>query len=191
MKTDKLEKFVQEHRNEFDDMTPDPAIWDKIGKREPEKPSVNWTTILLRVAAVVVIFVSAYIFVDYLSKSGSLNNEVANNEVVDPKDADMARELMEAEYYYTSQIDERREELYCLTVNNTSLRKDVDTELGDLDKTFAELKNDLKDNADNEEVILAMIRNYRLKLEILDQILKQIRSADKNNDCHESESINM
>jgi len=190
MKTDKLEKFVKDHRNEFDDLVPDPALWDKIEKREPEKPLMNWTVVLLRVAAVVVIFVSAYIFIDYLIRSGS-SNEVVKNEMLDPEDTDMARELMEAEYYYTAQIDERKEEFYCLTVNNSGLRNDVNAELVDLDKTFAELKDDLKDNADNEEVILAMIRNYRLKLEILDQILKQLRSADKNNDCHESESINM
>jgi len=190
MKTDKLEKFIKDHRDEFDDLTPDPAIWDKIGKREPEKPSMNWTAILLRVAAVVVIFVSAYIFIDYLLKPDT-SNKIAKNEMLNPEDADMARELMEAQYYYSSRIDERKEEFYCLTVNNTGLRKDIDAELVDLDKTFAELKDDLKDNADNEEVILAMIRNYRLKLEILDEILKRLRAADKNNDCHESESIKM
>jgi hypothetical protein len=190
MKTDKLEKFVKDHRGEFDDLTPNPAIWDRIGKREPDKSSMNWTTILLRVAAVVVIFVSAYIFIDYVSNSG-ITNEIAVNEEIDPEDADMARELMEAEYYYTSQIDERKEEFYCMTVNNAGLRNDIDAELVDLDKTFTELKNDLKDNADNEEVILAMIRNYRLKLEILDEILNQLRSVKNNKDCHESESINM
>lgn len=190
MKTDKLEKFIKDHRGEFDDLVPDPKIWDKIEKREPGKHSVNWTTVLLRVAAVVVIFVSAYIFVDYLSKS-DISNEVAKNEMIDPEDADMARELMEAEYYYTNQIDERKEEFYCLTVNNAGVRDDIDAELIDLDKTFSELKDDLKDNADNEEVIMAMIQNYRLKLEILDEILKQLRAADKNNKCHESESINM
>jgi len=190
MKTDKLEKFINDHRNEFDDLTPDPALWDRIKKREPEKTSVNWTTVLLRVAAVVVIFVSGYIFIDYLSNSGN-SREFVKNEIPDPEDENMARELIEAEYYYTTRIDERREEFYCLTSNNTGLRNDINTELVDLDKTFNELKEDLKDNADNEEVILAMIRNYRLKLEILDEILKQLRSADKNNDCYESENINM
>jgi hypothetical protein len=190
MKTDKLEKFVKDHRNEFDDLVPDPALWDRIEKREPERTSVNWTTVLLRVAAVVVIFVSGYIFIDYLTKSSD-SQELAKNEAIDSEDENMARDLIEAEYYYTTRIDERREEFYCLTSNNTGLRDDINTELVDLDKTFNELKEDLKDNADNEEVILAMIRNYRLKLEILDEILKQLRSADKNNDCYESESINM
>ena len=56
---------------------------------------------------------------------------------------------------------------------------------------FKSLKEDLKDNADNEEVVFAMIQNYRLKLDILEEILLQLRSAEKNNDCYENESVNM
>ncbi len=190
MKTDKLEKFVIDNRNAFDDLEPNPAIWDKIQKREPETVSLNWTKILVRAAAVAVIFVSSYIFIDYLSNQNQ-NRVLAENEMIDPDDAGMVQELMEAEYYYTSQIDERKEEFYCLTANNTGLRDDVNLEMVELDQVFKNLKEDLKDNADNEEVVFAMIQNYRLKLEILEEILMQLRSAEDNNDCYENESINM
>ena len=36
MKTDKLEKFIADNRDEFDDLIPGPGVWDKIQKREPE-----------------------------------------------------------------------------------------------------------------------------------------------------------
>lgn len=190
MKTDKLEKFINENRNEFDDLVPDPALWDKIQKREPEPVSLNWTNFLIRVAAVAVIFVSGYIFIDYLTQDDQ--TQVVVNEVqIDPNDAGMVEDLMEAEYYYTSQIEERKEEFYCLTANNTGLRDDLNMEMVELDQVFKNLKEDLKDNADNEEVVFAMIQNYRLKLEILEEILLQLRSAEKNNDCNENESINM
>ena len=190
MKTDKLEKFINENRDDFDDLVPDPAIWDKIQKREPETVSVNWTNILIRVAAVVVIFVSGYIFIDYLTHDDQ-SQVLVNEEQIDPNDAGMVEELMEAEYYYTSQIEERKEEFYCLTANNTGLRDDINLEMVELDQVFKNLKEDLKDNADNEEVVFAMIQNYRLKLEILEEILSQLRAAEKNNDCYENESINM
>jgi UDP-3-O-[3-hydroxymyristoyl] glucosamine N-acyltransferase len=56
--------------------------------------------------------------------------------------------------------------------------------LPDMAKEFRELKNDLHDNANNEEVIVAMIQNYRIKLEILKDILQQLKSTEekKNND---------
>lgn len=190
MQTDKLEKFVIENRNSFDDLEPNPAIWDKIQKREPETSSLNWTKILVRAAAVAVIFVSSYIFIDYLSNQNN-GMVLSEKEMIDPNDAGMVQELMEAEYYYTAQIDERKEEFYCLTANKTGLRDDINLEMVELDQVFKNLKEDLKDNADNEEVVFAMIQNYRLKLEILEEILMQLRSAEDNNDCYENESINM
>ena len=190
MKTDKLEKFVADNRNEFDDLVPDSAIWDKIQKREPKTVSLNWTNILVRAAAVVVILVSSYILIDYMANKNQ-SPLVANQETVDPEDAGMVQDLMEAEYYYTSQIDERKEEFYCLTANNSGLREDINLEMVELDQVFKNLKEDLQDNADNEEVVFAMIQNYRLKLEILEEILSQLRSAEKNNDCYENETINM
>ena len=53
MKTDKLEKFVVDNRDEFDNLTPNPAIWDKIQKREPETVSLNWTNILVVLGLVI------------------------------------------------------------------------------------------------------------------------------------------
>jgi hypothetical protein len=51
----------------------------------------------------------------------------------------------------------------------------------ELDKVFEELKRDLKDNSDNEEVIEAMIQNYRIKLEVLDEILTQLKKSRGSN----------
>ena len=48
-----------------------------------------------------------------------------------------------------------------------------------MDKAFAELKGDLEDNVDNEEVVAAMMENYQLKLRILEEILSEL---EKEND---------
>lgn len=116
---------------------------------------------------------------------------LAEQELMEPGDAKMVQELIEADYYYASQISEKKEEFYCLTANNTGLRDDVNMEFVELDKVFKDLKEDLKDNADNEEVVFAMIQNYRIKLEILEEILMQLRSVEENNDCYENESVNL
>ena len=74
MKTDKLEQFIIDNRNEFDDLEPNPAIWDKIQKREPKTVELNWTKVLVGAAAVAVIFVSSYIFFDYINKQNIIWN---------------------------------------------------------------------------------------------------------------------
>jgi hypothetical protein len=52
---------------------------------------------------------------------------------------------------------------------------DAKRELAALDSIYSDLKQDLKDNIDNEEVVSAMIENYRLKLDVLEGILNQIQ----------------
>ena len=182
MKTDKLEKFIIDNRDEFDELIPSPMLWDKIETREAKTVHLNWRTIGIRVAAVVVIFISSYYFHDFVQNRNTRQNIAISESRIDGTNS-MYQELVEAEFYYTSQIAETREAVFYLTSNNHSLRNDINTELLDLDKVFQELKNDLNDNADNEEVIVAMIQNYRLKLEILKDILHQLESTEnKNND---------
>ena len=188
MKTDKLEKFVIDNRDDFDDLEPNPAIWDKIQKKEPKKLELNWTKILVRAAAVVVIFVSSYIFIDYINKQNT-DPGFAETETMDPEDALIYQDLREAEFYYSSMIEQRKEEFYNMAGND--LRKEINVELTELDNVFRELKEDLKDNADNEEVVVAMIQNYRLKLEILEEILFQLGPANDNTKDDEDEIINL
>lgn len=183
MKTDNLEQFIIDHKNEFDELEPSPILWDKIQTREPKTVKLNWKTIGLRVAAVVVIFIASYYFHDFVeNRNSSQNVVVANEEQQNP----LYQELMEAEFYYSTQIEETKQAVFHLTSNNHSLRKEINLELVDLDKVFQELKNDLNDDADNEEVIVAMIQNYRLKLEILNDILKQLEATDEKENKNEA-----
>ena len=78
--------------------------------------------------------------------------------------------------------------MFRLTAQDPDLRSEIDMELVDLDRVFLDLKDDLKDNADNEEVIEAMIQNYRLKLEILEEMLMVLKESDntQNEQGHEN-----
>lgn len=190
MSNDKLERFIIDHHDEFDDLEPNPAVWDRIQTREPVKQSPDWTRILWRAAAIAVIFVSSFIFIDYLVDRDRMD-VLAESASEEPEVNAVYQELMEAEFYYSSQIEQRREEFYQLAGNNPALRKEINMELSDLDNIFLELKEDLNDNADNEEVVVAMIQNYRLKLEILEQILQQLQSANEKNKSHEEDSVIM
>jgi len=183
MTTDKLEKFILENREGFETHEPNPDVWARIKIPEPEKKtiSLNWKTIALRVAAVVVIFVSSYYFHDFMNQGES--NGVA--EIQFEKDP-IYQELLEAELYYSSEINYKKKEFFILTSNSPSLQNNINLELETLDAIFKDLKEDLNDNADNQEVIEAMIQNYRIKLEILNDMLNQIKSTqEKSNDNEE------
>lgn len=176
MKTDQLEQFVRDHREEFDDMVPDPALWNKIRPEEVKTFRLNWKTIGLRAAAVVIIFISSYYFHDLVDDRQQLRmvaNEASENNAV-------FQNLIEAEMYYTTQINYKKEELFKQTSAHLDLRDMVLNDLTDLDKVLLELKADLGDNAANGAVVDAMIQNYRLKLSILEDILSQLQTTEED-----------
>ncbi|MEP3126700.1 MAG: hypothetical protein ABJL37_13670 [Ekhidna sp.] len=78
-------------------------------------------------------------------------------------------EMVELEHFYNSEINQK------ITLIKTQLTDDhILQDLEDMDNAFAELKADLKENVDNEEVVTAMMENYRLKLQILEEILSEL-----------------
>lgn len=83
---------------------------------------------------------------------------------VEPKN-----EMAEMEQYYNAEINQKVT-LIKSQLGDDSILKDLEA----MDAAFAELKTDLKDNVDNEEVVTAMMENYRLKLKILEEILSEL-----------------
>ncbi|MEQ9468810.1 MAG: hypothetical protein RLN88_15480 [Ekhidna sp.] len=78
-------------------------------------------------------------------------------------------EMAEMEQYYNAEINQKVT-LIKSQLGDDSILKDLEA----MDAAFAELRTDLKDNVDNEEVVTAMMENYRLKLKILEEILSEL-----------------
>ncbi len=89
-------------------------------------------------------------------------------------------DLYEAEAYYTSQIDIAKQELIDQEDVSPEIKMELRNEFLELDSTYADLENDLKENVGNERVVEAMIQNYRIKLEILEEVLSQLKETEEN-----------
>lgn len=178
MSPDKLEKYILDHREDFDDMEPDTSVWERVETRKAPVIRINWKDIAWKAAAVAVIFTASYFFHDYMAsrKQNNARQFSEMNEEASP----IVRELIEAEAYYSAQINQKKDEVFRLTASNPEVRHEIDMELVDLDQVYNELKEDLKDNAANEEVIEAMIQNYRLKLEILEEMLMVLKQTNES-----------
>jgi len=172
MNKDHLEEFIRENRPMFDDATPAPEVWDRIlVGLGPAARVVPWRTWLYRAAAVLLIFSSSWLIHDMVYHASEDRIGTAEQQILSPE----ASELLEAELWYGGQIATAQEELVRLTADLPGLREEINAELAGLDTAYAELKRDLGDEAANEEIIAAMIQNYRMKLMILEDILAQVR----------------
>lgn len=180
---DKLEKFIQENREAFDIHEPRPEIWDKIEKNIRPKKSINWRLVIGRAAAVILIFAASYMVHNIIDNR---KGEIAHSRTRKEKEL-VIPELREAEVYYSNLIDEKLQEIKPMFSEDPMLEKEISYDLNQLDSIYEDLKKDLSDNIANQEVIEAMIQNYRLRLSILEDVLSQLKpEEDDNNTKYDS-----
>jgi hypothetical protein len=185
--SDRLEDFVKQHREQFDLREPDPSVWLKInpsavpvepvpmdpGHAVRERRPLRWLRIA---AAVALIFAGSSAGIYYLARGGA-EAELYSTELF--------REMQESELYYNQLVAERYMELQPYLASDPSVGRMLEADMEELDEVFEDLKKDLQDNVSNPEVIEAMIMNYRLKLEILEDMLYQLK--EKENQDYEDE----
>jgi hypothetical protein len=172
---DELKIFAEKNRESFeihklnlDDAWKD--IEHKLDEQVTNTIKIPWGTIL-KVAAVFFIVMAAGIGFYLNNQRISLDrNGIALHNI--------SAELADTEAFYATQISEKIKLIEYATGTVDPL---VLSQLQLLDDDYSSLKNDLKDNADNEEVINAMIEYYRLKLSMLETILDEIQKNDDKN----------
>jgi len=99
-------------------------------------------------------------------------------------------EIQETEQYYSQMVTQRYDELKPFLMENPGALRMLTDDMEELDEVYLDLKEDLKDNVSNPEVIEAMILNYRVKLEILEDLLNQLKEKE-NQDYENDESYSL
>lgn len=168
---DPFKILIDNERDSFDTLLPPPDMWARIDARmERPAPMLRFISPLRVVAAVaimVVLSVAAFQLMQH-------RNVVPDHQTLSAID----QQVMEAARFYESQISHKQQQLIELTASQPAVREDVETDMAELDQALRELKTDLKDNIDNAEVLQAMIQTYRMKLDMLEQILSYLQPAD-------------
>ncbi|MFA5330114.1 MAG: hypothetical protein WC384_20135 [Prolixibacteraceae bacterium] len=169
MKSDRLESFVNENRHEFDQMEPSDKVWNDISNRLNIQPKQKIRkNIWLKVAAIAVILslIPAIVYEVRLIELKRTVKAVQGDPEV--------RELIEAEAFYAQEVSGKLVEIQKCYKVHPELKLEIEGDLNELEMMYLSLKNDLKDNISNKEVIEAMIENNRNRMKLVDDILKQI-----------------
>ncbi|WP_462253080.1 hypothetical protein [Ekhidna sp.] len=147
---DNLKDHIDKSREDFEIYPFDSEKgWEAISRKvAPAQKNDPWK--LFGMAACFALIISSTIFF--------------MNPVTQPSD-----EIAELEDFYNTEINQK------ITLVKNHIKDDrILEDLATMDKAFAELKADLSENVDNQEVITAMMENYQLKLRILEEILKEL-----------------
>lgn len=180
---DRLERFVRDNREAFDDYEPSNDLWKKIeketAKQQPKGKRLNGKIMSLggpkfawRIAAsIAIVFTISYLAFNY-------GKSVAQNPDIVALSPTYAKELTQ----FTSLVEEKRGELKFLEQEDPMLYHDFNAELKGLDQDYQKLKAELPKNPNQEELLKAMTQNLSMQIELLNQQLQIIQKikASKN-----------
>jgi hypothetical protein len=167
---DNLEKFILEHRAEFDDAVPSLGVWSKIDCRLEQRPvyRIVWMRRLRAAAAVALLLTAGGVTGAYMTSSSQKVKSLAD---VSPEHAEM-------EKFFNRQVSEKLAQL-------AAYRQDdfVKTDIQELDSFYLELKLELEHApaGSEDKIVQAMIENYQTKIEILEQVLEKVQTTNPTN----------
>ena len=174
-----LEKHIKNQRLLLDSDTPRQGHEKRFLQKLERLPVRRFQIrhVLQVAASVAVILASAFVIISQ-NKSGG---KVAQGQI--------PAAIMEADMYYTSQVNARYDQIEDFSFDNTEEKTVLLDELKELDTHQQQLMSDLKANPDDDRVINALIRHYQIKLEVMDQIINQLnqyRTETSKNQENES-----
>lgn len=174
---DRFEDFIKDNADSFDFLEPKADLWDGVEKNLDRKQRFNWSRIATRTAAVAAIFIVSFVIQKFIfSDNFNLPSQEAKIEIP---------ELQEAEMYYNNVINTKLNNVQPLLQEHPYLQEELNTDLNALENIYDELKNDLKDDIANQEVLEEMIQNYRLRIQILEEMAGFI---NENNEEQETKN---
>ncbi|MBC7826654.1 MAG: hypothetical protein H7122_02825 [Chitinophagaceae bacterium] len=192
----RLEKFVRNHRAEFDSDEPDPQLWKKLEQQLHSGVSDKklHRMMIIRWSAVAAVTILATLGVFYFTNKPATNGVAGNgsniqtNEIMNAINPVYAKEV----YHFTQLIELKQTELKKIAKEQPALYNEFIGDITTLDSSYNALKKELPQNPNREQLLEAMIENLRLQTDLLNHqllIIKKIKQTKTISDEKNSKSI--
>jgi len=169
---DKIEDYIRNNRKDLDKYTPSPESWKRIKAAvKKRKTPLIW---LSAAAMIVVILGTAALYYVWENKGKSLLTSKEIEAILEKTDP----HLKETEIYYNNLVNNLYSEATPLLTDYPDIEKELFKDLSEIDSICTDIKRDLKDNIANQEVIEALINNYRIKIRLLEDMLNILKQND-------------
>jgi hypothetical protein len=170
---DNLEEYIMKHREEMDSYKPSQSIRRKLRKELKTGRNMRWISIAAMLTVILGTTLVLFRPGTKLSQqsAGENNyNTLMNNNL----------QLKETEIYYNNLANSLYREATPMLAHFPEIKKELFTDINQLDSICSEIKKDLKDNVANQDVIEALIQNYRLKIGLLEDMLEALKENEEN-----------
>jgi hypothetical protein len=175
---ERLKKYIRKNRDSFDEREPLEGHFDRFRQKlETRKPARKVNLFMVAAAAAISgIILTGTLGILYNNSSlNRFNSQEQSLSVISP-------ELKEVENYYLSQISTKYDQIVSLKKNATpEIASEVNKAIVDLDLGYTLLKKDLSRSPKQERIVSAMIQQYQVRVDMLDQILKTLKNLNNFN----------
>ncbi len=187
MKKTKVERFIRDNRENFDQFDVPTGLWDKLDRDlgnlntcQVETPFVDKKSIFIlkqkhwAMAASVALLLGCI----FVYKMGFNSMETTDSII-----ATVSPEYGNKMVQYASLIEVKREEIRQIETHNPVLYKEFASEIENLNKDYQNLKAELPQTPNQEELVKAMIQNLQVQLDILNRqlsIIQKIKDYQNN-----------
>lgn len=167
----KLERFVNTHRESFDSELPGDHVWDAIDTTPHSKGKLIQFFTRTRVAASLLVLVNAVVILVLLQRKPEAN--IAATPVATPTEqVDDKKEKPEQTIDQISRVVEiKQAALKEIESSNPFLYKKFTAAFSQLSSNYRELEKELATQPNKEALLEAMIQNLGLQQELLNQQL--------------------
>ena len=172
---DNFEKHIRENASQFDTQKADRTkMWANIATalQEPEPKVIPlWKRPMIRVAASVLLLLGIASFIGL-----SIYGEGATETQY------VSKELLEIDMHYKGLVSYQVQ----LVQNNPNLsetdKKEFLSFMDELDEEYETLREEMRNNLDNERVLEAIVANDKKRIELIENLLRQLNDAKKSDE---------
>jgi hypothetical protein len=163
---DRLEEFIRKNREELDKYNPPASIRRKLSRELKRRKSMTKRWLSIAAMIIVILGTAVILFKPFRGEYDNLSQT--------------DHQLKETEIYYNQMVKTLYNEAAPLLRKNPEIREELNADLSQLDSICIDLKKDLKDNISNQDVVEALIQNYRIKISILEDMLEVLKEENNN-----------
>lgn len=191
---DNLEDFIRNNRDALNASEPREGHMDrfeqKLRRNNRFKGPGLTRSPLMRMAAVLAVgFMLGYLYysndpkrMDSYSKENGVTTASLDLSSISP-------ELAEAEAFFGQMLREKMETVKPLAGEDTMVYAAIRAQLESLESDYTDLRKELTGNQTNEQIVNAMIQNYRLRLDLIEHILNLKEEAQKFKNTYQNEDL--
>lgn len=174
---DNFEKHIKENKEAFNVHKVDKnKLWEGIASQLEEKDKAKviplWKSRKLRIAASIILLMG-------LSLTTFL---MVSNPVPQMGEGYANEELLDIDMYYKNLVFQQVQ----LVKNHPTLAAEDKEEflsfMDELDDEYEQLRLEMQNNLDNELVLEAIVNNYKKRIELIENLLKQINASKNETD---------